>query len=127
MSGAERLDTGIQPALVASRLVLVDDALVDHAVDDRHGVLVGAAAASLSPASQALTTFLILVRIRDRMPILCLRVFSAWRARFLADLMFATGITVSWVKEPRIIRARRGIVNDYPHSATKGCHRRLND
>jgi len=25
------------------------------------------------------------------MPMLCLRVFSDWRARFLADLMFATG------------------------------------
>ena len=26
---------------------------------------------------------------------LCLRVFSDWRARFLADLMFATGFSVS--------------------------------
>ena len=29
------------------------------------------------------------------MPILALRVFSAWRARFLADLIFATAVTVS--------------------------------
>jgi hypothetical protein len=30
------------------------------------------------------------VRTRERKPILCLRLFSAWRARFCADLMFAT-------------------------------------
>jgi len=38
---AKTLNSRIQAALVASSLVLVDDALVDHAVDDRHGVLVG--------------------------------------------------------------------------------------
>jgi hypothetical protein len=38
-----------------------------------------------------LTTFFIFVRIMDRNPMLCFRVFSACRARFLADLIFATG------------------------------------
>jgi len=46
-SGRDRYSDGecfnslVQPAFVASGFVLVDDALVDHAVDDRHGVLVG--------------------------------------------------------------------------------------
>ena len=39
--GGERFNPLVQPALVSSGLVLVDDALVDHAVDDRYGVLVG--------------------------------------------------------------------------------------
>jgi len=40
-----------------------------------------------------------------------LRVFSAWRARLRADLMFATGFPCPALKEPRIIRGPRGIVN----------------
>jgi len=38
---SEGFDPRIQAALVAGSLVLVDDALVDHAVDDWHGILVG--------------------------------------------------------------------------------------
>ena len=40
-SDGECFNSLVQPAFVASGFVLVDDALVDHAVDDRHGVLVG--------------------------------------------------------------------------------------
>ncbi len=36
----QRFDPLIQPTLVASGFVLIDDALVDHAVDDRDGILV---------------------------------------------------------------------------------------
>jgi len=39
--GGERFDPLVQPALMASGLVLIDDALVDHAVDDRYRILVG--------------------------------------------------------------------------------------
>ena len=66
------------------------------------------AAASLSPASQALMTFLILVRIVERRPILCLRVFSAVRARFLADLMFATGLNHVLISKSRVLFAASG-------------------
>jgi len=41
LSASEGFDPSIQAALVAGSLVLVDDALVDHAVDDWHGILVG--------------------------------------------------------------------------------------
>ena len=41
MSDGEGFNSLVQPALVASGLVLVDDALVNHAVDDGHGILVG--------------------------------------------------------------------------------------
>ena len=40
-SGDEGFNPLVQPALVASSLVLVDDALVDHAVDDRYCILIG--------------------------------------------------------------------------------------
>ena len=40
LSGDEGLDALVQPALVTRRLVLVDDTLVYHAVDDRYGVFV---------------------------------------------------------------------------------------
>jgi len=40
-SGGERFHHLVQPALVPSSLVLVDDSLVDHAVDHRHSSLVG--------------------------------------------------------------------------------------
>ena len=36
---------------------------------------------------------------------LCLRVFSAWRARFLADLMFATGINRVLSSKSRVLFA----------------------
>src|SRR5690606_27627849 len=39
--GFERLHSGIQPALVTSGLVLVNDTLVSHPVDDRHCLGVG--------------------------------------------------------------------------------------
>ena len=65
--------------------------------------LKAAVAAALSPASQALTTPLILVRISERNPMLCLRVFSAWRARFLACLMFATGFFRVLRSESRVL------------------------
>jgi hypothetical protein len=39
--GGERFDPLVQPALVASGFVLVNDAFVYHAVDDRYGILVG--------------------------------------------------------------------------------------
>ena len=36
---------------------------------------------------------------------LCLRVFSAWRARFLADLMFATGLNHVLLEKSRVLFA----------------------
>ena len=39
--GSQGFDHLVQTAFVPGRLVLVDDALVDHAVDDRHGSFVG--------------------------------------------------------------------------------------
>jgi len=39
-SGGECLDSLVEAALVAGSLVLIDDALVDHAVDDWHSFLV---------------------------------------------------------------------------------------
>jgi len=36
----EGFDALVQAALVTSGLVLVDDAFVDHAIDDRHGIFV---------------------------------------------------------------------------------------
>lgn len=39
--GGERFNPLVQPALVTSGFVLIDDALVNHAVDDWYGVLVG--------------------------------------------------------------------------------------
>lgn len=46
-------------------------------------------AAALSPASIAAYTFLMKVRIIERRLALCLRAFSDWMARFLADLILA--------------------------------------
>ena len=40
-SGGQRFDHFVQATLVARRLVLVHDTLVDHGVDDRDGSLVG--------------------------------------------------------------------------------------
>ena len=40
-SDGERFDSLVQAALVASCLVFVDDAFVNHAIDDRHGFPVG--------------------------------------------------------------------------------------
>ncbi len=87
--------------------------------------LYAATASSLLPASQAATTILTLVRNIERMPMLALRVFSAWRARLRADLMFATRFfRVLLSKEPRIIRARRADVNEIrtPRQAAQQCH-----
>jgi hypothetical protein len=39
---------------------------------------------------------------------LCLRVFSAWRARFLADLMFATGFNRVLMSKSRVLFAPKG-------------------
>ena len=39
---------------------------------------------------------------------LCLRVFSAWRARFLADLMFATGFNRVLMSKSRVLFAPGG-------------------
>jgi hypothetical protein len=36
---------------------------------------------------------------------LCLRVFSAWRARFRADLMFATGLNRVLCSKSRVLFA----------------------
>ena len=54
-------------------------------------------------------TFLICVRMRERRPILCLRVFSACRARFRADLIFATLLRVLRSKSRVLFVPRQGL------------------
>src|SRR5688572_17706586 len=53
-----------------------------------------ASAPDLSPDSISLITFLTEVRISERWETLCWLRFTAWRARFFADLMFATGFSL---------------------------------
>ncbi len=57
-----------------------------------------------------------MVRNLERMPIFAWRVFSDWRARLRADLIFATGFPCPALEEPRIIRARRSIVDGIPEN-----------
>ncbi len=53
-----------------------------------------AAASSLLPATTALVTFFMAVRNFDRSAMLWARRLMVWRARFSADLILATEITL---------------------------------
>jgi hypothetical protein len=65
-------------------------------------------------------TFLILVRIIERMLILALRVFSAWPARFLADLIFATGFYRVLLSKSRVLFvARPGLSMKFARTALR--------
>src|SRR5688572_18870531 len=76
-----------------------------------------ASAAALLPPSISFRTFLTDVRICERWLTLCWLRFTAWRARFFADLMLAKGVTPEigmGRKRGVSIRIRGGFVKSPP-------------
>ena len=87
--GLEGLDAVVQAALVASSLVLVDQATRAEAIQDRLGNGEGGFGAGASLASSALITFLTAVRHRALSHVARVA-HDGLLARFLADLILAT-------------------------------------
>lgn len=83
------VDLCSQVSLMTCSFVFVDQTFSSLTVHDRLHFVKCFRAALLSPASIAAYTFLMKVRIIERRLALCLRAFSDWMARFLADLILA--------------------------------------